>query len=162
MERFSIDFEKCTIREVILHWAKSQPGAPALESHGNGSLSYPALASVIDDVRNSLNAAGLGRGDRVGITHSGGAGMLSASLGAMCSATAVPLNDSFQKEECLHHLQACGVRALMIEEGMDCAAREAANELGIPCLEILDADGEATGKVRLRGVDGTAPRAWTH
>ena len=95
---YSFDLEKCTIREAILRWAELQPEAPALESDGKAPLSYRALASLIDDIRNALNASSLGRGDRIGVVHSGGAEMLCAILGVMSGATAIALNPSLKTD----------------------------------------------------------------
>ena len=72
---FFVDHDRDTVCDVIRRWAESQPDAPALVSDGQEPLSYGALAAQMDDIRNVLNASGLGRGDRIGIVHSGGAGM---------------------------------------------------------------------------------------
>ena len=96
MPPFPINPEKDTICDVIRRWAEVQAHAPVLVSDDKEPLSYSALAALMDDIRNVLNASGLGRGDRIGIVHSGGAAMVSAILGVMNGATAIPLNHNFQ------------------------------------------------------------------
>ena len=62
-----------TICDVIRHWAERNPHKPAFIAEGQTPLTYGALTQLMDNFRETLNASGFGRGDRIGIVHPGGA-----------------------------------------------------------------------------------------
>ena len=144
MPPFSIDPDKDTICDVIRHWADIQPDAPALLSEDRAPLTYSALTAQMDKIREALNASGLGRGDRVGIIHSGGSDMASLLLGVISGATAVPLDPRQTVSE--YAIQLCdrNARALIAESGVSQAAVDAARQLGLSVLEtqIVESGGE--------------------
>lgn len=152
---FPVDLEQDTLCDVINRWAKVQPEAPALVTEGKTPLSYRALSSQMEEIRSALNASGLGRGDRIGLLHSGGAEMLSALFGILNGATVVPLNQNLRADEFKTHMESSAVTALLIESGLGCPAQEEARRAGIPCLRIANADPSISGKISVDIEEGT-------
>ena len=139
-----------TICDVIRHWAERDPDKPALVAESQAPLTYGALAQLMDDFRETLNASGFGRGERVGIVHPGGAEMAATIIGVAGCTTAVPLNPAYTVGEFAIHLRDRGVNVLLVEAGMDTPTRDAAERQGIPVLEVELADDSVAGKVVLR------------
>jgi len=148
----------CTLREAILHWSESRPEGTALESEGKEPLSYRALSSMIDDCRKTLNESGLGRGDRIGVVHSGGAEMLCTILGALSCTTSIAFNPNLKTEECIHLFKTSGITALIVEKGLVCAARDVAIDFGVPCIEVCHDSEVMTGKITLVPIEGATPK----
>jgi acyl-CoA synthetase (AMP-forming)/AMP-acid ligase II/thioesterase domain-containing protein/acyl carrier protein len=139
-----------TICETVHWWAERKPDAPAFIAEDRSPLTYSALAELMVCFGNALNGSGLGRGDRIGVVHSGGAAMASTLLGVASSATAVPLVPDCTVGEFAIHLHDRKVKALIVEAGLDTPARAAAERLKIPVLEVETADKSVAGSVRLR------------
>ena len=74
MPAIPIDPEKDTICDVIRRWAEVQPDAPAIIEEDEAPLTYGALVAAMDEIRAALNSSGFGRGTRIAVVHSGGAG----------------------------------------------------------------------------------------
>ncbi|MDH3700373.1 MAG: non-ribosomal peptide synthetase [Alphaproteobacteria bacterium] len=144
--------------EIVRYWADTTPDAPAIAASGLSPLTYHGLLGVIDEIGGALSASGLGRGNRVAIVHSGGAGMAAAIMGISSYATAVPLNPKLTAGEFAVYLHSLGVVAVAIEQGSGDAVRRAADKLGLAVLEIEAVPGPVAGKVRLRGSPAGLPR----
>jgi len=142
--------EPGTICETIRWWAGRNPEAPAFLAEDRSPLTYDALAELIADFGRALNASGYGRGDRIGIVHSGGAAMATTVLGVASCATVVPLSAAYTVGEFAIHLHDRGVKALIVEAGMDTPARAAAAQQGIQVLDVVPVDESVAGKVMLR------------
>jgi acyl-CoA synthetase (AMP-forming)/AMP-acid ligase II/thioesterase domain-containing protein/acyl carrier protein len=155
---FLVDPEKHTICNVIRRWAEVQPEAPALVTDNAAPLSYSGLVALMDNIRAVLNDSGLGRGDRIGVVHSGGADMMSLLLGIMSGATAVPFNPNFSIKEFTFHLGNAGVTAVVIETGLKSSVRTAAAERGIRCLEVTPRDRSITGDIIVESHTSDPPR----
>ncbi|MCZ6636681.1 MAG: AMP-binding protein, partial [Alphaproteobacteria bacterium] len=154
----AFDPDKDTLCDIIRRWAEVQPEAPALLAEGKAPRTYSALAAVMDDIRAGLNASGLGRGDRIGIVHSGGADMMAVMLGVMSGATVVPLNPGFSETELAFHLAGSGVDAVIVENGLETEARHVAEHMGIACLELLEGVASETGALTIRPLAGAQPK----
>lgn len=145
-----------TLGAVILRWAAVQPDAPAFVSQDRAPLTYRALAVLIDDFRQTLNAAGFGRRDRIAIIHPGGADMAACLFGIVSGCTAVPLSPKLTKAEFSNQFRDRGVTGIVIPEEMVTPARDAAVSLSIPVLDLVAAADGVTGSIRprtrLRGV----------
>nr|WP_230425087.1 Pls/PosA family non-ribosomal peptide synthetase [Prauserella cavernicola] len=68
-----------TLLDVLGETAARHPGAPAIDD-GTVTLSYRTLAAEIEVVRGKLTAAGIGRGDRVGVRISSGTAELYVAI----------------------------------------------------------------------------------
>ncbi len=125
-----------TMYEVVSHWAKLTPNAPALVADGAAPLSYRGLLESIDSIGADLNGLGIGRNDRVAIVHPGGRDMALTILGIWSYATPVPLNPESTLGELAIQMRDMRVNALAIAEDMDTPARHAAEMLDLPILEL--------------------------
>ena len=121
------------------------PAATALAAPGRPDLSYRELAAHITTTVEVLNSRGIGRGDRIGIVLPNGPEMASAFLTLACGCTTAPLNPAYRTEEFEFYLSDINAKGLVIEQGGDTAAREAANQRGIPVLEIAAKPSDPAG-----------------
>jgi acyl-CoA synthetase (AMP-forming)/AMP-acid ligase II/thioesterase domain-containing protein/acyl carrier protein len=142
--------EPGTICETVQLWADRRPDAPAFIAEDRSPLTYGGLSELMVRFGRTLNDSGFGRGDRLGIVHSGGAAMASTVLGVASCATAVPLVPSYTVGEFAIHLHDRNVKGLIVEAGMETPARAAAERLGLPVLEVELADESVAGNVVLR------------
>ncbi len=124
--------------------------APALAAPGRAPLSYAGLADLVQSCRESLAAAGLGRGDRVAIVLPNGPEMAAAFIAIASSATTCPLNPAYRAEEFAFYLDDLGAKALVLPEGFDSAAAAVARERGIAILELQVPEGAAAGAFQLK------------
>lgn len=99
-------------------------------------LSYAGLAAQVECTVGALNDRGIGRNDRVAIVLPNGPEMATAFVAVASGATAAPLNPAYRRQEFRFFLEDLGARALMVQEGSDSEAVDAARELGIGLLEI--------------------------
>ncbi len=70
---------------------------PAIEAPDRRPLSFGALRSLIDETVASLNAFGVGRGDRVAIVLPNGPEMAAAFVAIAAGAVAAPLNPAYRR-----------------------------------------------------------------
>jgi acyl-CoA synthetase (AMP-forming)/AMP-acid ligase II len=126
--------------------AKGEDTAPAIGAPGRPWLTYGGLRALAGRTVDDLNAMGIGRGDRVALVLPNGPEAAAAFVAIACGATTAPLNPSYKADEFSFYLNDLGARALVIQTGMDSPARDAANALGLPIVELVpDLDGPAGG-----------------
>jgi acyl-CoA synthetase (AMP-forming)/AMP-acid ligase II len=113
-------------------------------------VSYGALRAQVESVAEQLAAAGIGRGDRVGIALPNGLPMIVSFLAASVAGTAAPLNPSYKEEEFRFFLEDTSARVLIVPPSGAEEARRAAGDR-VPTLAI-DMDG--AGNASLGGVAG--------
>jgi acyl-CoA synthetase (AMP-forming)/AMP-acid ligase II len=123
----------------------------------NIRVSYGALRQQVEAVAGALAAAGVGRGDRVGIALPNGLPTIVAFLAASMAGTAAPLNPAYKEDEFRFYLDDTRARVLLLPpDGADEARRAAADR-----VPVLSVDMDATGVVRLpdapNGVPFTPP-----
>jgi acyl-CoA synthetase (AMP-forming)/AMP-acid ligase II/thioesterase domain-containing protein/acyl carrier protein len=131
-------------------WAERTPDAPALVAKDRLPLSYGALLELADQFRRTLNNHGLGRNDRIAIVHSGGAEMAATIVGVWSCAAAVPMNQAYTVGEFAIYFRDLRVDALLVDATLDTPARQAAQQLGLPVLEVVQGDRRFAGMVTLR------------
>ena len=149
--------ERAVTAATIAHLLHSAPrGAPAIAAPGGRALSFAALAALAERTVAALNAAGIGRGDRVAIALPEGPGMAAAFVAIAAGAAAAPLNPAWREGECRRHLEHLGARLLVAapEEGGPAAA--AARGLGLG-LAVAGEGGSALEVVHPPPA-GPAPR----
>ncbi len=127
--------------------------AVAFEAPGREPLTYAGLRAHMSRTVGALNAAGIGRNDRVAIVLPNGPEMASAFVSIAAGATTAPLNPAYRREEFDFYLQDLGAGALVVEAGSDSPAVAAANALDVPTLEIEVRDGDAAGVFSFVGGD---------
>ncbi len=119
----------------------------------NLRISYGELRSQVDKVAGALAAAGIGRGDRVGIALPNGLPVIVAFLAASVAGTAAPLNPGYKEDEFRFYLDDTAAKVLILPpDGADEARRAAGDR-----IPILTIDMDAAGTVRLSGESGHKP-----
>ncbi len=106
-------------------------------------VSYGQLREMVAGFAGALAAAGIRRGDRVGMALPNGLPTIVAFLAAAEAGTAAPLNPGYKEEEFRFFLEDTSAKVLLLPpEGLD-AARKAAGD--VPILTVdLDASGTLT------------------
>src|SRR5260370_41843492 len=102
-------------------------------------VSYGELHRQVRAVAEQLAAAGVGRGDRVGIALPNGLAMIVAFLAASSAATAAPLNPAYKEDEFRFYLEDTAARVLILPPyktgAADAARRPDADR--VPVLGIV-------------------------
>jgi acyl-CoA synthetase (AMP-forming)/AMP-acid ligase II len=122
--------------------------APAFGAPDRPWLSYGALRALAAEVRADLAAAGVGRGDRVAIVLPNGPEMAAAFITVAQAATTAPLNPAYRREEFDFYLTDLRAKAIILPEGHEGPALDAARAHGLAVLRLQA--GEAAGAFRLR------------
>ena len=112
-------------------------GRTALNGPGVDPLSYADLVSAIDAKIVQLHAFGLGCRDRICVVAQSGPQLASAVLTIACGAVCVPLNPKIADRDWTGYFTDFGISALVVEAGMAAGARAAADELGIPVIDLV-------------------------
>ena len=107
-----------TIGEVIDHWGRATPEAPAIAARNRRDMSYGELAALTDDMARQLRRAGFGPESRLAIVHPGGAEMLTTVLGVVKCSVAVPVNSDFSAKELHSEIAATNETFKKVYESM--------------------------------------------
>lgn len=138
--------------------ASHEKNSPAIGAPDRDWLSFGALADLSDRTRKSLNAAGVGRGDRVAIVLPNGPEMAAAFIAVAQAAVTAPLNPAYRREEFDFYLEDLKARAIIVPQGYDGPALDAATASGLTVLRLsfdasqpagwfdLAAEGNAKGE----------------
>jgi acyl-CoA synthetase (AMP-forming)/AMP-acid ligase II len=138
-----------TVLFDLLQSSNDQHTAIAIPG-GDIRISYGGLRTQIEALAESLAAAGVRRGDRVGIALPNGLPAIACFLAASVAGTAAPLNPAYTEEEFRFYLEDTGARILILPpDGVDAARKAAADRVRIVTVDI-----DATGTVRLVDVSG--------
>jgi acyl-CoA synthetase (AMP-forming)/AMP-acid ligase II len=111
--------------------------APAIGAPNQPPLPFAGLRALAERTGVALNAAGIGHGDRVALVLSNGPEAASAFLSVACHAVTAPLNPSYRTDEFAFYLSDLKARALIVRQGAETPAREAAAAQGIPVIELV-------------------------
>jgi len=112
-------------------------------------VSYADLRSQVESVAESLAAAGVAPGDRVGSALPNGLQNIVCFLAASQAGTAAPLNPAYREEEFRFYLDDTNARVLILPpDGAEEARRAAGDTVKVLAVER---DG---ANVRLSGVSG--------
>ena len=142
---------------------RRDPEARAIDAPASGASARPWLDSagllrLIEEVRRTLNEAGIGRGDRVAIVLPNGPEMASGFITVTSTCSAAPLNPAYRDEEFSFYLSDLKPKALLIQAGFDSPARDVAARLAIPLIELSSDPGMPAGLFRL-DAGAMAPQA---
>ena len=137
---------------------------PAIGAPDRPWLTYDGLRSLTEDVRASLNAMGVGRGDRVAIVLPNGPEMASAFVSVAQVATTAPLNPAYREEEYDFYLSDLQAKALVVMAGDEGPAVAAATKAGMAIVYLSVPDGADAGSFTLSSTatgtgDSSAPSA---
>ncbi len=118
----------------------------------NIRITYGGLRAQIQDVAEALAAAGVNRGDRIGIALPNGLPNIVTFLAAALAGTAAPLNPAYKEDEFRFYLDDTNAKVLILPpDGLDDARAAAGN------IPVLTVEMDAAGTVSLRGVTGRKP-----
>ncbi len=150
-EKASLD----SVYKLVAHQARRQPDRPALASLSGPPLTYQGLLTQINRTITTLNARGIGRGDRVALVLPQGPDLAAAFLSIAAGATCAPLNPAYRREEFEFYLADLRAKALIVTAGSDSPAVAAADAAGVNVIELEPSEsGEPAGTFSLRGPDG--------
>src|SRR6476661_11205918 len=139
-----------TIGEIVDHWGRVAPAAPAIAARNRKDMSYGELARLTDSIAAQLQHAGFGRDSRLAVVHRGGAEALATVLGVVKRSIAVPVSNEYSAHELASHFDACGVEAVIVDARLDGPVREAARAAGIRVIEVRQGrDADPAGHVTL-------------
>jgi acyl-CoA synthetase (AMP-forming)/AMP-acid ligase II len=136
-----------TVRALL---ESSAGEAPAIGAPGRTFLDYTGLTEHVDRTITTLNALGLGRGDRVAIVLPNGPEMASAFVSIAAGTTTAPLNPGYRRKEYDFYLEDLGAKALVVERGSESEAIDSARSLGIAVLVLSVPDGAPAGQFELK------------
>ena len=121
------------------------------EDHLN--ITYGGLRHQVRALAEQLAAAGISRGDRVGIALTNGLPMVASFLAASVAGTAAPLNPAYTEDEFRFYLEDTSARVLILpSDGADLARRAAGDR-----VTVLTIDMDAMGTLSLHGARLPAP-----
>ena len=121
----------------------------ALTAPGRAPLDYRALRAQVAATEATLNAAGIGRNERVAIVVANGPEMAACFLACACAVTSAPLNPAYRADEFEFYLTDLQARALIVEAASKSPAVDAARKLGVRIIELAVAEGAAAGQFTL-------------
>ena len=117
----------------------------------NIRITYGALRQQVERVAGALAAAGVGRGDRVGMALPNGLPTIVSFLAASVAGTAAPLNPGYTEDEFRFFLEDTNAKVLLLpSEGAENARRAAGDRVPILTIEM-----DSAGTVSLAGGSGT-------
>jgi acyl-CoA synthetase (AMP-forming)/AMP-acid ligase II len=125
--------------------------ARAVGAPGRPWLDGPGLARLARGVAGTLAAHGIGPGDRVAIVLPNGPEMATAFLSVAAACCAAPLNPAYKADEFEFYLSDLKPAAIILTASGPPAARDVAERLGIPVLDLVPAEGGPAGVFALEG-----------
>jgi acyl-CoA synthetase (AMP-forming)/AMP-acid ligase II len=140
-------------------FAAHPDGAPAIGAPGRDWLTHGALRALAERTGAALRAAGVGRGDRVAIVLPNGPEMAAAFVTIAQAATTAPLNPAYRVDEFDFYLSDLKAKAIVLQEGYDGPALEAARRHGLTVLRLSVEAGEPAGRFTLTAEGATAAAA---
>jgi oxalate---CoA ligase len=144
------------IIELLSASAAANGAGPAIIGAGREPISYDELVQQVERTVKLLVASGVKPNDRIAVVGSSGPDMAALVLAIMSTATCAPLNPMYTAAELEFYLNDIMPRLLIVEGGPT-PAREVAEKIGIPTLQVL-ADGRKAGAftfAELRGKGGS-------
>ncbi|MDP7345083.1 MAG: AMP-binding protein, partial [Alphaproteobacteria bacterium] len=124
-------------------------GAPAIRAPGREAMSFENLRALSQATLGVLNAAGIGRNDRIAIVLPNGPEMGCAFLAVAAGATAAPLNPAYKTDEFEFYLSDLGAKAVIVEDGAESPVIEAAARLEIPLIPLTPQTSAPAGAFSL-------------
>jgi oxalate---CoA ligase len=130
--------------------------AVAIAAPERAPLDYRALRALVATTTAELNAAGIGRNDRVAIVLPNGPEMATCFLACASATTSAPLNPAYRDSEFEFYLDDLQAKALILERGSESPAVAAARKLGIRVIELALSPDAPAGHFSL-DITPTAP-----
>lgn len=122
-----------TLKDLLLHGLDS---APAISAPSRVPLTFSALRALIASTIEWLNAAGIGRNDRVAVVLENGPVMATCFLACSSGVTCAPLNPAYRADEFEFYLRDLNAKALIVEENSNSSAVAVARKLGLRIINL--------------------------
>ncbi len=126
-----------SIYTLIGECAGGSPNHPAMLGVGRPCLSYQGLAEQFLRTVQTLNAAGIGRGDRVAIVLANGPEAAVCCYAVACGAICIPLNPAYTAAEFEAFFSRLSPQALITNLGADSAVVQAAGTERVPVIRLV-------------------------
>ena len=139
-----------TVYDQFAAQAERTPEVAAITAPGRSALTYAQLLSHMESVRESLNAFGVGRNDRVVIVLDNGPEMALAFMTIAACSTAVPLNPAYRIDEFSFYLSRVNPKALVVSGDNQTELKELAQRLGLIIIELVSHQDASAGMFELR------------
>src|SRR4029450_5971493 len=143
------------IPQMLADHAAHNPDALALLAPGRPPLTYSRLHQHIHDVRQMLQAIGLGRHDRIAVVLPNGPERAVACLSMSAVATCVPLNPACGSSEFDLYFTELRPKAVIVQAGIDSPARALAHAHSLQVIELPPIVEAEAGIFRLTGASHT-------
>ncbi|MFO1329615.1 MAG: acyl--CoA ligase [Rubrivivax sp.] len=132
-----------TLQDLL---AQGAADAPAISAPGRTPLHHGELRALIARTLDVLNAAGIGRNDRVAIVLPNGPEMATCFMACASGVASAPLNPAYRADEFEFYLSDLNAKALIVELGSTSPAVEVARKLGVRVVELraLERAGDFT------------------
>lgn len=139
------EYRADTMDQLLAHGADD---LPAVGAPGRPWLTHGGLRALARQTVASLNAMGIGRGDRVAMVLPNGPEMAALFVTVACGATTAPLNPAYKSDEFDFYLSDLNAKCLVVMQGMETPARAVAAAKGIAIVELVP--GEVAGSFTLQ------------
>ncbi|TVP72101.1 MAG: AMP-dependent synthetase [Rhodobacteraceae bacterium] len=130
--------------------ASHPDAAPALGAPERPWLTHGGLRALTGETLAALHEAGVGRGDRVAIVLPNGPEMASAFITIAQGAVTAPLNPAYRVDEFDFYLEDLKAKAIVLPEGYDGPALEAAGRHNLVVLRLAHDPNTPAGSFTLR------------
>jgi acyl-CoA synthetase (AMP-forming)/AMP-acid ligase II len=140
----STELIRASVYDNFAAQAELTPSAAAITAPGRLPLTYARLLSQLETIRESLNAFGFGRNDRVVTVLDNGPEMAVAFMGLASCVTSVPLNPAYRPDEFRFYLSRLNAKALVVNARDQTDVKELGYQLGLRIIELVpQPDAEA-------------------
>ncbi|MBZ5604440.1 MAG: AMP-binding protein, partial [Acidobacteriia bacterium] len=129
---------------------------PALLGEESRLQTYAGLIGQIESTVATLNALGIGRGDRVALALPNGPDAAVCSISVACAATSAPLNPASTPAEFRNYLTRINPKAVIVDDRKESHAASIAKGLGIAVIRLVSEPDKPAGTFRLEGTPQTA------
>ncbi|MBT9312781.1 AMP-binding protein [Leptothoe kymatousa] len=126
-------------------------------SPNRSNLLFKGLYEQVITVVGQLRGFGINRNDRVAVALPNGPEAAVAFLAISSGATYAPLNPNYRAPEYEFYLKDLAAKALIVQPGVAAPAKDVAQQLGIPVIELLPRLDAAAGIFELSIPTSTVP-----
>jgi len=140
-----------TFFHLITEQSRIHPDGIAIQTLDRQPLSYAHLYEHLQAIIATLNSFEIGRNDRVAIVLPNGPEMATACMAVAACATCAPLNPEYKTSEFQFFLSDLDAKLLFVHsEDIKTPAREVAQAMGIPIIEVTSSNNSAAGLFKLK------------
>jgi len=140
-----------SIPQILAHYAHFTPQAPAILAPGRDALTYLRLEQHANQIVDTFNHLGIGRGDVVAILLPNSPELALATISIACAAVSAPLNPAFQAGELIAYLDDIFARAVVTMPVEGAPIVQAAKALSITVIEFSPLLDQPAGLFNLCG-----------